>query len=536
MRAECTKVVTGTQMAAIDRAAIDDHGIPGIELMERAGSRVVETIRSQWDGLEGLEIAVVCGKGNNGGDGFVIARLLHQAGVPVCAFFTCEPAALTPDAAHHHALLVSSGASVREFPRGNAADVLAGCDLVVDCLLGTGLRGAARDDAAGIIRSINDSGRPVVCVDMPSGVEADSGKVLGASVKAAVTVTFGLPKIGQLFHPGRSRCGMLHLVEIGFPKEVLEAAPAAGFLISEATAAGLIPRRRENAHKGDCGSVVVVAGSAGMTGAAALTAMTALKTGAGRVTAAIPESLNDVLEIKLTEPMTCPLPEVKRRRCLSLRALGGIGRIAARANALAVGPGLGIHPETAELVRRVLAREDLPAVVDADGLNALVGCSNIYGATAWQRDSRPNRVLTPHLGEFCRLTGMSKQEVAGDPIAKVNRFAKECGAVVLLKGAPTCVGFPDGNTYVCPSGNAGMATAGSGDVLTGLIAGLIAQGLSVEEAACCGAFLHGRAGDIARDRIGEWGMVAGDIQDAVPEAILGVFRNNTGVSHRPGPG
>ncbi|MCY3763670.1 MAG: NAD(P)H-hydrate dehydratase, partial [Gemmatimonadetes bacterium] len=225
-----------------------------------------------------------------------------------------------------------------------------------------------------------------------------------------------------------------------------------------------------------------------------------------------------------------------RRRCLSLRALGGIGRIAARANVLAVGPGLGIHPETAELVRRVLAREDLPAVVDADGLNALVGYSNIYGATAWQRDSRPNRVLTPHLGEFCRLTGMSKREVAEDPIAKVNQFAQECGAVVLLKGAPTCVGSPEGNTYICPSGNAGMATAGSGDVLTGLIAGLIAQGLSVEEAACCGAFLHGRAGDIARDRIGEWGMVAGDIQDSVPEAIQGMFRNNTGVSHRLGPG
>ena len=392
--------------------------------MQRAGSRVVEAIRAQWDGLEGLEIAVVCGKGNNGGDGFVIARLLHQAGVAVRAFTTCEPAVLAPDAAHHHALLRDSGASVQKFPGGNAGDLLAGCDLVVDCLLGTGLRGAAREDAAGIIESINDSGRPVVCVDIPSGVEADTGKVGGASVKGAVTVTFGLPKIGQLFHPGRSRCGMLHLVDIGYPNELVEAAPASGFLITEGAVANLIPRRRENAHKGDFGSVAVIAGSAGMTGAAALTAMTALKTGAGRVTAAIPESLNDILETKLTEPMTCPLPEVRRRRCLSLRALGDIRRLAARANVLAVGPGLGIHPETVELVRRVLASEDLPAVVDADGLNALVGCSTVYDTAAWQRDSRPNRVLTPHLGEFCRLTGMSKQEVAEDPIANVNRFAK----------------------------------------------------------------------------------------------------------------
>ena len=236
MRTDCTKLVTGTQMAAIDRAAIDEHGISGIELMERAGFRVVETIRSQWEGLEGLEIAVVCGKGNNGGDGFVIARLLQEAGVPVRAYTTCDPVALTPDAAHHYALLGASGASVQGFPRGNAADLFAECDLVVDCLLGTGLRGAARDDAARIIESINDSGRPVLCVDMPSGVEADSGKVRGASVKGTVTVTFGLPKIGQLFHPGRSRCGMLHLVDIGFPNELVEAVPASCFLISEGAA------------------------------------------------------------------------------------------------------------------------------------------------------------------------------------------------------------------------------------------------------------------------------------------------------------
>ena len=535
MRAEFTKLVTGTQMAAIDRATIDEHGISGIELMERAGFRVVETIRSQWDGLEGLDIAVVCGKGNNGGDGFVIARLLHQAGVSVRAFSTCEPAALTADAAHHFALLVSSGAPVQRFPGANAADLLAECDLVVDGLLGTGLRGAARDDLAGIIRSINDSGRPVVCVDMPSGVESDSGKVLGASVKGTVTVTFGLPKIGQLFHPGRSRCGRLHLVDIEFPDEVVGAAPARGFLITEAAAADLIPRRREDSHKGDCGSVAVVAGSVGMTGAAALTAMTALKTGAGRVTAAIPGSLNDILETKLTEPMTCPMPEVRRRRCLSLRALGRIRRIAARSDALAIGPGLGTHPETAELVRRVLAEADLPAVVDADGLNALGDHSNIYAAPAWKPGTGPNRVLTPHLGEFCRLTGQSKKEVAEDPIANAQRFARDCGAVVLLKGAPACVGLPDGNTYVCPSGNAGMATAGSGDVLTGLIAGLIAQGLPVDEAACCGAFLHGRAGDIARDRIGEWGLVAGDIQDAVPEAIFEVFGAKSGVLRCPEP-
>ena len=533
MRVECTKLVTGTQMAAIDRGAIEEHGIPGIELMERAGSQVVETIRSQWNGLQGLEIAVVCGKGNNGGDGFAIARLLHQAGVPVHAFTTCEPAAFSPDAAHHFALLVATGASIRGFSGAGAADMLAECDLVVDCLLGTGLRGAARDDAAATIESINDSGRPVVSVDIPSGVEADSGKVLGASIKAAVTVTFGLPKIGQLFHPGRSRCGRLHLVDIGFPEEVVESAPAAGYLITEAAAAELIPRRRENAHKGDCGSVVVVAGSAGMTGAAALTAMTALRTGAGRVAAAIPGSLNDILEMKLTEPMTCPMPEVRRRRCLSLRALGAIRRIAARANVLAIGPGLGTHPETTELVRRVLTCEELPAVVDADGLNSLVGHCDVYRASAWRPDSGPNRVLTPHLGEFCRLTGLSKKEVSEDPMANVIRFAQDCGAVVLLKGAPTCVGLPDGKAYVCPSGNAGMATAGSGDVLTGLIAGLIAQGLPADEAACCGAFLHGRAGDIARDRIGEWGLVAGDIQDAVPEAIMDVFGQKCGGMERP---
>ena len=529
MKNRFPKLVSGSQMTALDRETITRHGIAGVDLMERAGVRVVEVIREMWDGLEGLAVAVVCGKGNNGGDGFVVARLLHEAGVRVQVYAT-DPDGLSPDAAHHCGKLTAVGVSIGSLPRSGAADELAACDIVVDALLGTGLRGKARPDAATVIAAINRSARPVVAVDMPSGVEADTGNIHGSGVSAAVTVTFGLPKVGQLFYPGRAHCGSLQLVDIGFPPAVLEASSAAAYLISGEAVGDLLPSRAPDVHKGDCGSVTVIAGSVGMTGAAALTAATALRSGAGRVTAAIPESLNDIMEVKLTEAMTWPLPEVKRRRCLALRGFAEAKRAMARSSALAIGPGLGSHPETGELVRRLLSKMKIPAIVDADGINALAGHTDIYHSDAWRRESRAggvaaaNRVLTPHVGEFCRLTGAEKGEVAERPLEAAQGLAARSGAVVVLKGAPTCVAVPDGEVFVNPTGNAGMATAGSGDVLTGLIAGLVAQGLAPEEAAVCGVFLHGRAGDIACDRLGEWGVTAGDLRDAVPEAILTTYK------------
>jgi NAD(P)H-hydrate epimerase len=509
-------------MSAVDRLTIDQHGVPGVELMERAGRRVVETIQERWEGLEGLAVAVVCGKGNNGGDGFVVARLLHDRGVVVRAYLAAHRDALTPGAAHHCGLLEEAGISVDPVPTTSARQEFARADIVIDALLGTGLKGAVRGARAGVIEAMNSAARPIIAVDLPTGVEADTGKVNGPCVRAAVTVTFGLPKVGHLFYPGRTYCGHLELVDIGFPLEAIEAgARGSMYLLTEKGTASLIPRRSPQAHKGSCGSALVIAGSEGMTGAAALTADSALAVGAGRVSLGIPAGLNDIMEVKLTEVMTRPLPEVRKRRCLSLRAAGDIERLAAVADCLAIGPGLGTYRETVALVRKLVAGLTLPMVIDADGLNAFVGYTDIL------KQNPSPLVLTPHLGEFARLTGTDTRELGDCPAEHARRFARDFALTLILKGAPTVIACADGSVFVNPTGNAGMATAGSGDVLTGVLAGLMAQGLSAPDAACVGVFVHGRAGDIARQRMGEWGMKAGDIDRCVPEAILAVSESGS---------
>ncbi|MEW6751446.1 MAG: NAD(P)H-hydrate dehydratase [Candidatus Latescibacterota bacterium] len=528
---EFAKIVTGRQMAEIDRRTVE-AGTPGAQLMESAGRRVVEVIAERWQGMDGLGVVVACGRGNNGGDGFVVGRHLLQAGAGVRLFLAADPGAVHGDAALHREGFCAAGgrceALATEDDFGAFQAALAGADVVVDALLGTGTRGAARGPVARAIECLNAAGRPVVAVDVPSGLDADDGRVHGPCVRAAITVTFGLPKVGQLFFPGRDYCGDLRLVDIGLaPRAVREAASAA-YLLTEDAMAEVIPDRPGNAHKGSCGSVAVVAGSVGMTGAASLTAGTALAAGAGKVTLGVPASLNDILEVKLTEVMTRPLPEVRRHRCLALRGLGEALALAQAADVLAVGPGVGRHRETCELVRRLLERVGRPAVVDADALYAL------GGVTAQLAGRAAATVLTPHLGEFSRLTGLPIEQVQDAPLDQAGRFAAAHGIILVLKGAPTVVALADGRRFVNPTGNAGMATAGAGDVLTGLIAGLMAQGVAPEMAACLGVYLHGRAGDLARDEIGEWGLRAGDIEAHVPRALLATRRARQGPSRGPG--
>ncbi len=510
---EFPKLVTGGQMSAIDRLSIE-MGVPGTELMERAGAGVVQTVQERWSGLEGLRVAVVCGKGNNAGDGFVVGRRLVEAGVPASVYLAAPRGEIGGDAAHHLKRLEAEAGPVVRPPPEDLTGALGEADLVIDALLGTGLRGPPRAGETRIIESVNDCGRPVVAVDLPSGVQADTGAVAGACVRAAVTVTFGLVKVGHMFHPGRAHCGALELVDIGFPEGAISRCPATSHLLTREGIAGLLPRRSPVAHKGSCGAVAVVAGSEGMTGAACLTADAALRAGAGRVRLGAPASLHDILETKLTEVMTRPLPEVRRARCLSLRALGEVLRLLDKAQALAIGPGLGRHGETGELVRRLLSRPDLPpTVVDADALHALAEAGP---------GPAPDRVLTPHAGEFQRLSGCDPDRIAEDPLGLAAEFAAGRSVVLVLKGAPTVVAAPDGRTFVNPTGNAGMATAGSGDVLTGLVAGLLAQGVPALAAAACAVYIHGLAGDLARDGLGPWSMRAGDICEQVPRALLEV--------------
>ena len=518
-------LVTGKQMREIDRVTIDEFGIPGLQLIERAGTRVVETLHARWRGLDGLRVAVVCGKGNNGADGFVVARLLSNAGVAVEVFLGVPRAELGDEAGGLLERFEVAGQVATPLAEdASHAAALGRCDIIVDALLGTGISGAPRTAQAQIIEAMNASQRPIVAVDLPSGVNADSGRVPGAAVRAAVTVSFGVAKVGQLFSPGRGYCGILELVDIGFPEDAIRSGSGELSLLDAIGIGALMPTRDQDAHKGGCGSVLVVAGSLGMTGAAVLAAEAAMRAGAGRVSVGAPESLHDILETKLTEVMTRPLPEVRRRRCLSRRALGDLLALLPTMDALAIGPGLGRYRETADLVRGVLERDDLPpTVIDADGLFAIGDGNGFFGSRrSTRRSTSPtiSRIITPHMGEFARLTGRNREVIAVEPLPYAIEYAQQQGVIVVLKGGPTVVAAPDGRAFVNPTGNAGMATAGSGDVLAGVISGLLAQGCDALTASLCGVFLHGRAGDLARDALGEWGMLAGDLSKQLSEAFV----------------
>ena len=332
------KLVTAEQMRRVDELSIEVHDIPGHELMDRAGARVVEQISARWSGLEGLRIVVVCGKGNNGGDGLVVARLLRQSGVDVVTYLLEPESCFGTDARIHAQRLRDAGIET-QLVQSPAELELATHDLIVDAILGTGIRGSARPREAAFIEVLNLSGLPIVAIDLPSGLDADTGVIDGAAIKASLTVTFDLPKIAHLFYPARELCGALALTEIGFPAAALDACPSNTHLLTSEQVGGALPRRSAIAHKGTCGSVGVIAGSAGMTGAAALAAQAALRAGAGRVRVGCPCSLHDILEVKVTEAMTHCLPEVRRRRCLALRGLGETLDLVGTCDAIAIGPG-----------------------------------------------------------------------------------------------------------------------------------------------------------------------------------------------------
>lgn len=508
-------LLTGSQMASVDRRAIDG-GASGLDLMEAAGQGAAQVVEDLLGGFQNRRLVVLCGKGNNGGDGFVIARRAAQRGAIVQVFLATSASEIKGDAKINLDRLPANIAQ----PVDRIATVrgaLARADAAVDALLGTGTRGIARGIYADLIHALDRAKCPIVAVDVPSGLDADTGEIDGPCAVATCTVTFAQPRIGHFFFPGRGHCGRLHVIDIGIPASALKCERVRTFLIDNRHCARSLPQRSPDAHKGDCGKVYILAGSVGLTGAAALSARAALNGGAGLVTIGTPQSLNDILEIKLTEAMTHPLPEVKRARCLSLRARGEIRRGFRRADSVAIGPGLGTHRETVELIRRLVRDLVCPAVIDADALNALAGDVDAL------RACEVPVVLTPHVGEFARLTQRSIAEIRRDPMAIAAEFAARVRATIVLKGAPTLVATPTGETHINPTGNPGMATGGAGDVLAGIVAALIAQGLDVSTAACTGVYLHGLAGDIAAEKTGQMSLIASDIIDHFPAAVQRVL-------------
>lgn len=509
-------LVTAREMRELDRAAIEGLGIPGLELMEAAGRRVAEETAALLGGAAGRRVLVLCGQGNNGGDGLVAARHLRALGARPDVFLVGERAALSPDAETNRARLQAAGGSAREVRDESALaavrEAAASADAVVEALFGTGLTRPPEGLAARAVALLRGCAAPVVAVDIPTGVNADTGELLGSeAVRAALTVTLGLPKIGLVREPGRSHAGRLVVADIGFPEAALAALRIRRSYYDLDEAAGDLPRRAPDAHKGDAGQVLLVAGSPGLTGAAALAAAGALRAGAGLVTVAVPRGLNPVLAVKLTEAMTLPVGE-SDAGSHTARALPEIAAALEGKRALAVGPGLGRHPEAQALARELVASAGLPLVLDADGLNAFAGDAARLAAAAGPL------VLTPHPGEMARLLGGRAGDLASDPLAAAERAAVEWRCVVVLKGSPTVTAAPDGSLAVNASGNAGLATGGTGDVLTGIILALLGQGLAPARAARLGVFLHGLAGDLLAEEMGATGYLAGEVAAALPRA------------------
>ena len=533
------KVVTAAEMRQIDQDTIEGIGIPGIVLMETAGSAIVRAIERHYPTCQ--RIGIFAGKGNNGGDGIVIARQLAHIGRDVRLFLVSPPDSFTGEAQINLQIAKrltasfglqaapKSGLRIDEILTDAALEPdtslnhIASCDLLVDAIFGTGLRGTVRDPIATVINAINRLPTPTLSVDLPSGLDADTGHPLGPCVRAERTVTIGLPKRGLLMHPGAELAGKLEVIDIGFPEQVVDAQDIKVNWTSATQAAQWMPLRPPSSHKGSYGRVLVVAGSTGMTGAAALASEAALRAGAGLVTLATPKHLNPILEGLLPEVMTLPLPETDTGS-LAVSATSAILEFAEKTKSiLAIGPGLSQHPETVSLIHQLIRenREQglgLRMVIDADGLNALSQDREIISLL----DSET--VLTPHPGEMARLTKTSIPTLETDRISTAQQFASEHGVTLVFKGAPTVISDPNGNLWVNSTGNPGMATGGMGDVLTGVIAGLMAQDISSESAAALGVYLHGSAGDIAAETSGMHGLIASDVLKAVPEAIFSLIQ------------
>lgn len=508
------KVVTGDTMQSLDRRAIDEFGVAGLLLMERAGRECAAAIMARYGGSLGKRAVVVAGKGNNGGDGYVIARCLREAGWEVTILILARREEISGDAAVNLERLDGLGVIFCPAPselRGYVQEMGA-ATLIVDALFGTGLKNPLQGPHREAVELINKAGRSVVAVDIPSGVDAVSGKVLGAAIRADLTVTFALAKLGHVLYPGAELSGELLIVDIGIPAEVSEGAPGFEFL-DRTTVQPLVHLRPRNVHKGHNGHLLIVAGSTGKSGAAALTANSAVRAGAGLVSVAVPEKIHQVLEIKTTEAMTIPLPDAGSGM-LGETALEAVVAASAGKDVMAIGPGIGWHPPTVRLVHEIVATCNLPLVVDADALNAISEDPAIL-----QRKRSTTVILTPHSGEMARLTNLSTAAVEADRISVAREFASARNVFVVLKGARTVIAAPDGAVAINGSGNPGMATGGMGDVLTGVLAALLAQGYQPFQACLLGVYLHGLAADLVAADKGEIGLSAVDVQERLPYAF-----------------
>lgn len=517
-------LVSAEEMRRIDGRAIDNYGIPSAALMETAGGRAAQIIWERF-GKPGLRVLVVAGKGNNGGDGFVLARHLHNRGAEVSVHTLFPPEDASGDSAvflnvlNEMSLPVESILSGEDIPRLKSAAIHSG--LLVDAILGTGFTPPARGIVGEALTALSEVKTRMVALDMPSGLDATTGAADPPHLAAELTVTFGAYKRGHFLMPAAQLAGEVFLADIGIPLQCIEEEGIPLRLVDREDVAAFLPQRKFDAHKGDAGSLLVVSGSKGMMGAAIMAASAGLRAGAGKVTLAVPENLAYAVESGPPEIMTLPLPATSSGT-IDASGFESILETSAAMDAMIVGPGISMHPRTVELVHQLIQHIEIPIVLDADGLNAL---SQDITALA---GIRGDLILTPHPGEMARLNQISVSEVQSDRVSVAIDFAVRHKVHIALKGAHTINASPSGLAWLNPTGNPALASGGTGDVLAGIIGGLLAQGLSCERAMVAGTYLHGLAGDIAATRIGGIGLTATDLLPHLPRARARTLRVEQG--------
>eukprot|EP00362_Geleiidae_sp_MMETSP1317_P002312 CAMPEP_0201282542 /NCGR_PEP_ID=MMETSP1317-20130820/5913_1 /ASSEMBLY_ACC=CAM_ASM_000770 /TAXON_ID=187299 /ORGANISM="Undescribed Undescribed, Strain Undescribed" /LENGTH=519 /DNA_ID=CAMNT_0047595515 /DNA_START=1783 /DNA_END=3342 /DNA_ORIENTATION=+ len=506
-------IVTAKEMQQMDSITIKEFGIPGRVLMENAGRDAAKILVKNFVDILYKKIGVVAGSGNNGGDGFVIARYLATKGYEVTVYLLAKPEKVKGEAKENLNLLYLLEVPVVNIPDHDSfikhKDSMTGYDIWVDAILGTGLKSDVRDYLKQIIKFINGLNKSVLAVDIPSGLNSETGQVQGACIRADYTATFGAAKIGQKLFPGADLSGKVEVIDIGIPPYIVEKVAPLQYLITPDYVKSEFLPRKPDAHKGNSGHLLVIAGSCGKTGAVILAAMSAMRIGAGLVTMAVPESINSVIEAAAIEAMTWPISESKLG-ILGASAFDSIEELFKGKKCIAIGPGIGIDSETVKLVCKILSKSTIPIVMDADALNCISQNTQIL------KTCNANVVLTPHPGEMARLIAKDTSYVQKDRVGCARDFAKEFNVHLVLKGAGTVIATPDGRVFVNCSGNCGMASGGMGDVLTGMISGLITQGYSLETAVNIGVYLHGAAADSLSESVGKFGFIASDVVDAIP--------------------
>ncbi len=501
------RLVIADEMRMADKIAIEEYGIPGSILMENAGLAVVKEARNILGSLDGKKVAIFCGGGNNGGDGLVAARHLYNYGCDVRLYFLTDPDIFRSDSLMNWQILKNMGISGYWLTEGNRLNVakmaLFSSDLAIDAIFGTGLNDDISGTSLAVINVLNECGKPIISCDIPSGLSAETGLPLGVAVKASSTVTFGFCKQGLVMPHAKPYVGKLIVDNISLPAQIGESLGTKRELINAEFCARWLKKRDQDGSKSDYGHVLLLAGSPAMPGAAIMAAMGALRSGLGLLTAALPSSCRMIFGSNIPEAMLLNLPENEAGVLLKSEreAISSFKK----ANCYLIGPGLGRHDETLELVRDLLPYLDKPTVLDADALFAVCGYLSLL------KTVKAPLIITPHPGEMAQLLGVTVDEVQQNRIEMAAEFAKQCGVIVVLKGSGTVIATPEGRIFINNNGNPGMAVGGSGDVLAGMVAALLAQGLAPAAACACAVWLHGLAGDLSAENGGEQAVLPRDI-------------------------